>query len=385
MKDLLPEIERWRGDGKRVALARVVRLEGSGPRDPGAAMAVNSDGEVVGSVSGGCVEGAVLTEGLSVLRRGEPRLVTYGVADDDAFAVGLTCGGTIHIFIDQFDAAVDEAISDAIGSGPPAALATVIEGPGTGSKLLVRPGGQPPGGPGVSPEPIGTLGNSDLDRVVTRDALAELEAGRTSTRHYGPRGEARREEGVTVFVQSFADPPRMVIFGAIDFTAALARVGKVLGYRVTVCDARPVFATPARFPMADEVVTDWPHRYLAEVGATLGSRDAVCVLTHDPKFDVPAILAALDTKVGYLGVMGSRRTHEKRLARLVEAGMPDAGLARLMAPVGLDIGARTPEETAVAICAEIIASRTGSRETPSLRDTNGPIHQEPWKITPRTG
>ncbi len=381
MKDLLPEIERWRGEGKRVALARVVRLEGSGPRDPGAAMAVNSDGEVVGSVSGGCVEGAVLTEGLSVLRRGEPKLVTYGIADDDAFAVGLTCGGTIHIFIDQFDAAVDDTISAALRAGHPAALATVIEGPGTGSKLLVRPGGEPPGGSGVSPEPIGTLGDPDLDRVVTRDALAELEAGRTSVRHYGEHGEARREEGVTVFVQSFADPPRMVIFGAIDFTAALARVGKVLGYRVTVCDARPVFATPARFPMADEVVADWPHRYLADVGDALGPRDAVCVLTHDPKFDVPAILAALETRVGYLGVMGSRRTHEKRIARLVEAGMPEAALARLMAPVGLDIGARTPEETAVAICAEIIAERTASREAPpSLRDTDGPIHQGPWRL-----
>ncbi|MGH8992092.1 MAG: XdhC family protein, partial [Acidimicrobiia bacterium] len=160
MKDLLPEIDRWRGDGKRVALARVVRLEGSGPRDPGAAMAVNSDGEVIGSVSGGCVEGAVLTEGLSVLRRGKPKLVTYGIADDDAFAVGLTCGGTIHIFIDQFDAAIDAAISEAIGSGSPAALATVIEGPGTGSKLLVRPGPETPGGPGVSPETPGGPGVS---------------------------------------------------------------------------------------------------------------------------------------------------------------------------------------------------------------------------------
>jgi len=364
MKELLRDIERWRADGKGVALAQVVRMQGSGPRDPGAAMAVNQDGDVIGSVSGGCVEGAVLTEGLSVLRKGTPRLVRYGIADDDAFAVGLTCGGTIHIFIDRFDAAVDAAISDALLSGEPAALATVIEGPGTGSKLLVQPGGAL----------IGTLGDPDLDRVVARDAHAELEAGRTGLRHYGQHGEARREEGVTVFVQSFAEPPRMVIFGAIDFTAALARLGKVLGYRVTVCDARPVFATPARFPMADEVVAEWPDRYLAEAGGTLGPRDAVCVLTHDPKFDVPAILGALETKVGYLGVMGSRRTHEKRLARLQEAGMSDDGLARLMAPVGLDIGARTPEETAVAICAEIIARRTG-REAPSLRDSAGPIHR----------
>ena len=371
MRELLDDLARWRAAGKRAAVARVVDIEGSGPRDPGAAMAVNEDGEVIGSVSGGCVEGAVLTEGLSVLRRGEPRLVTYGIADEDAFAVGLTCGGTIHIFIDPPDA-TGEAIEAALRTGEPAALATIIEGSGPGvggvpvkpgAKLLVRPGA----------EPIGGLGDADLDRVVTRDALGELEAGRTGVRHYGLHGEARREEGVAVFIESFAPPPRMVIFGAIDFTAALARLGKVLGYHVTVCDARPVFATPARFPMADDVVVDWPDRYLKANGADLGPRDAVCVLTHDPKFDVPAILAALATQVGYLGAMGSRRTHAQRVDRLREAGVDEAGIARVMAPVGLDIGSRTPEETAVAICAEIIALRTG-RQAPSLRDADGPLH-----------
>lgn len=362
MRELLGELERWRAAGKRAAVARVVDIEGSGPRDPGAAMAVNEDGEVIGSVSGGCVEGAVLTEGLSVLRRGKPKLVTYGIADEDAFAVGLTCGGTIHIFIDPPDA-TSEAIEAALRTGEPAALATIIEGVGAGRKLLVRPGG----------EPIGTLGDADLDRVVARDALGELEAGRTGVRHYGPHGEARREESVAVFIESFALPPRMVIFGAIDFTAALARLGKLLGYHVTVCDARPVFATPARFPMADDVVVDWPDRYLVRAGAELGPRDAVCVLTHDPKFDVPAIQAALATRVGYLGAMGSRRTHTQRMDRLREAGVDEAGIARVMAPVGLDIGSRTPEETAVAICAEIIAMRTG-RQAPSLRDAEGPIH-----------
>ncbi len=192
------------------------------------------------------------------------------------------------------------------------------------------------------------------------------------TRHYGRHGEARERE-VSVFIESFAPPPTMIIFGAVDFTAALARVAKILGYRVTVCDARPVFATQSRFPMADEVVVDWPDRYLAKVGADLGPRDAVCVLTHDPKFDVPAIVAALETKVGYLGAMGSRKTHGERVARLREAGVDDEGLARVMAPIGLDIGARTPEETAVSICAEIIALRTG-RRAPSLRDADGPIH-----------
>jgi xanthine dehydrogenase accessory factor len=364
VKELLDDIVRWRSAGKQVALARVVGTDGSGPRDPGAAMAVNEDSEVIGSVSGGCVEGAVLTEGLKVLERGIPKLVTYGIADDDAFAVGLTCGGTIHIFIDDFNDEIDTAITEALQTGEPAALATIIEGPGAGSKLLVRP----------DKPSIGSLGHAELDRVVERDALGELEAGRTGTRNYGVHGEARREEGVKVFTESFALPPKMIIFGAIDFTAALARLGRVLGYHVTVCDARPVFATRKRFPMANEVVNEWPDRYLEVVGKELGQRDAVCVLTHDPKFDVPAIMSAVETKAGYIGVMGSRRTHDKRNERLKEAGLDDDGFARLWSPIGLDLGGRTPEETAVSICAEIIASRTG-RKLPSLRETEGPIHK----------
>lgn len=256
-----------------------------------------------------------------------------------------------------------EALAASLRAEQPVALATVVDGIGVGASLLVRPG----------EEPLGTLGNDDLDRVVARDALGELAAGTTGVRHYGPWGEARQQD-VAVFVESFAPPPQMLIFGAVDFTAALAKVGKVLGYRVTVCDARPVFATRRRFPMADEVVADWPHRLLEKVGPTLGPRDAVCVLTHDHKFDVPAIVAALGTRAGYLGAMGSRRTNADREARLREEGVDGAALARVMAPIGLDIGARTPEETAVAICAEIIALRTG-RSAPSLRDSDGPIHR----------
>ena len=255
-----------------------------------------------------------------------------------------------------------EQLRDALRTEQPVALATVVEGPGAGAKLLVRPG----------ENPVGTLGHPHLDRVVTRDALGELAAGLTSTRHYGARGEAR-ERDVSVFIESFAPAPRMIIFGAVDFTAALADAAKLLGYRVTVCDARAVFATRQRFPMADEVVNDWPDRYLAKVADELGPRDAVCVLTHDAKFDVPAIVAALETDVGYLGAMGSRRTHAKRVERLREAGVDEAGLARIMAPIGLDLGARTPQETAVSICAEIIALHTG-RVAPSLRDGSGPIH-----------
>ena len=257
-----------------------------------------------------------------------------------------------------------DALRAALRDEEPVALATVVEGPDgcLGAKLLVRP----------DQTALGTLGDTDLDRVVARDALGELASGLTATRHYGLHGEARQND-VAVFVESFAPPPRMVIFGAVDFTAALVKVAKVLGYRVTVCDARPPFATRARFPEADEVFVGWPDKYLAESGASLGRRDAVCVLTHDPKFDVPAIVAALETNVGYLGAMGSRRTHADRLDRLAEAGVDRDALARLMAPIGLDLGARTPEETAVAICAEIIALRTG-RNAPSLRDQRGPIH-----------
>jgi xanthine dehydrogenase accessory factor len=261
-----------------------------------------------------------------------------------------------------------DILRDRIRAEAPIALVTVIEGPNVGAKLLVEPG----------VEPLGTLGHADLDRVVARDALAELEAGRTGVRHYGVEGQANPDDPaiaqVQVFVESFAPPPQMWVFGAVDFTAALAKVAKVLGYRVVVCDARQVFATARRFPMADEVLVSWPGPVFEERGKTLGPRDAVCILTHDPKFDVPAIEGALATNVGYIGVMGSRRTHERRMERLAEVGIDDpADLARLMSPIGLDLGARTPEETAVSICAEIIARRTG-RDAPSLRDASGPIH-----------
>jgi xanthine dehydrogenase accessory factor len=260
-----------------------------------------------------------------------------------------------------------EVLRDALEAERPVALATVIERPdgqaGIGAKLLV----------GADATAIGSLGDPDLNRVVARDAAGELSAGTSGIRRYGARGEARLDE-VRVFIESFAPPPRLVVFGAVDFTAALVRVAKVLGYRVTVCDARAVFATQARFPSADQVVVDWPNRWLEANGADLGPRDAVCVLTHDHKFDVPAIVAALATEVGYLGAMGSRRTHTERMARLREIGVDEGALERLHAPIGLDLGARTPEETAVAICAEMIASRTG-REVPSLRDSDGPIHR----------
>jgi xanthine dehydrogenase accessory factor len=381
MNEIIGSIERWRAAGKRVALARVVGLEGSGPRDPGAAMAVNEDGEVAGSVSGGCVEGAVVTAALEALSQGTPRRCSFGYSDADAFAVGLTCGGTVHLLVDPRLPPPWPSLVEAIGAERPVALATVVDldgegiadggrgssgaAPSLGSSLLVYDDGRFEG----------SLGNPELDAVVSRDATGALAGGLSETRHYGACGEARRR-AVEVFIEVFAAPPHMVIFGAVDFTAALARVAKTLGYRVTVCDARAVFAAPARFPMADEVVVDRPERYLDKVGPSLSERDAVCVLTHDAKFDDPAIIGALATRVGYLGAMGSARTNRERAARLREAGVGEEGLRRLMAPIGLDIGARTPEETAVAICAEIIALRTG-RPAPSLRDKPGRIHEAP--------
>jgi xanthine dehydrogenase accessory factor len=262
-----------------------------------------------------------------------------------------------------------ELFSERTRANKPVALATVIDGPNIGAMLLVTP----------ENAAQGTLGNAELDRVVARDTQGELEAGRTSVRHYGPEGQTTPEDlvntpTVRVFIDAFSPPPTMVIFGAVDFTSALARVAKVLGYHVLVCDAREVFATKRRFPMADEVLVTWPAPLFAERGAQLTQRDAVCILTHDPKFDVPAVVGALATNVGYIGVMGSRKTHAKRVERLVEAGVTDEQLLRLMSPIGLDIGARTPEETAISILGEIIARRTG-RGAPSLRDGDGPIHK----------
>ena len=262
-----------------------------------------------------------------------------------------------------------DTYAEHLRSHTPVALATVIDGPHVGAKLLVTADGATEG----------SLGQSELDRVVARDALAELEAARSGVRNYGPEGQTTPEDlvdqpTIRVFVESHAPPPQMWIFGAVDFTAALARVAKVLGYQVMVCDAREVFATRRRFPMADRVKVSWPGPVFEEHGDQLGPRDAVCILTHDPKFDIPAVRGALHSGVGYIGVMGSRTTHSKRMERLAEVGVTDSDdLERLMSPIGLDIGARTPEETAVSICAEIIARRTG-RDVPSLKDGSGAIH-----------
>jgi xanthine dehydrogenase accessory factor len=364
MHDVIDDVERWATDGERFALATVVGTWRSAPRQPGAAMAMAGDGEPVGSVSGGCVEGAVYELSQEVLATGEPVFQRYGVSDDDAFAVGLTCGGIIDIFVEAVDAATFPELLNVVSSvrdHEPVAVATVIDGPGNiGAHLVVW-----------NDRSTGGLGSARLDAAVTDDVRGMLDHGATGVLRIGPDGERRQDE-LSVFVQSFAPAPQMLVFGAIDFAAAVARVGKFLGYRVTVCDARGVFATRKRFPDADEVVVEWPHRFLEK--ANVDARTVICVLTHDPKFDVPLLEAALKTDAAYIGAMGSRRTHDDRLARLRDEGVSETSLARIASPIGLDIGARTPEETAVSIAAEIVALRwggTGQR----LAGTDGPIHR----------
>ena len=371
VQDVLAElVSIWRS-GQAAGVGTVVRTFRSAPRPPGAAMVVGPDGTVSGSVSGGCVEGAVYEAAAEVALSGVPRLERYGVSDDDAFAVGLTCGGILDIFVEPVSKEtfpqLDAVVADIDGHRP-VALATVIAHPDpdwVGRRLVIGPD-----------TVAGTLGSDRADSAVTDDTRGLLAAGRSEVLTYGPDGQ-RRGEGMEVFVASHAPPPRMLVFGAIDFASAVARQGSFLGYRVTVCDARGLFATPARFPTADEVVVEWPHRYLAaqaEAGA-IDERTVICVLTHDPKFDVPLLEVALRLDVRFIGAMGSRRTHDNRMTRLREAGLTDAELSRLASPIGLDLGARTPEETAVSIAAEIIASQWGGGGRPLSR-TGGRIHHD---------
>ncbi|MEV6270405.1 XdhC/CoxI family protein [Kribbella sp. NPDC051936] len=381
MRDVLDRLLTWWQAGESVAVGTVVATFDSAPRPPGAVMLVGPGLEAVGSVSGGCVEGAVYQLGEEILSSGEPVLQRYGVSDESAFAVGLTCGGIIDVFVEKVDREsfpeLGEVAAD-IAAGRPVAVATVVAHPDPariGRRLVVRPAAVPDAEQASAVLASGGLGSDRADDAVVDDARGLLANGRSETLEYGPDGQ-RRGEGMRVFVSSFAPVPRMLVFGAIDFAAAVARLGSFLGYRVTVCDARAVFATASRFPFADEVIVDWPHRYLtgeAEAGR-IDDRTVVCVLTHDPKFDVPLLEVALRLpQVAYIGAMGSRRTHDDRLKRLREAGLSEAELARLASPIGLDLGARTPEETAVSIAAEIIAQRWGGAGQ-RLSAAAGPIH-----------
>ncbi|MFD3496678.1 XdhC family protein [Streptomyces sp. NPDC058676] len=397
MLDLASELHRWAEEGREFAVATVVAVGGSAPRGPGAALAVDREGTVIGSVSGGCVEGAVYDLCVQALEGGgdgETVVERFGYSDEDAFAVGLTCGGVIDIMItpvavDAPARAVLRSALSAAARGEPTAVARVVRGPADllGGALLVRadgsfevgsgglsgggPGGSCGGGPGASYE--GGLGGApELDRAAAAEARALLEAGRTGTVELSEDG-SHCPGGLTLLVESSVPPPRMIVFGAIDFAAALVRAGKFLGYHVTVCDARPVFATRARFPEADDIVVDWPHRYLRRTATD--ARTVLCVLTHDAKFDVPLLQEALRMPVAFVGAMGSRRTHAERERRLREVGLSAAELARLRSPIGLDLGARTPEETALSIAAEIVAARRGGTGVP-LTGSGTPIHRD---------
>ncbi|ARZ67124.1 XshC-Cox1-family protein [Streptomyces albireticuli] len=403
MLDLADELHRWCAEGRAFAVATVVAVTGSAPRQPGAALAVDADGTVIGSVSGGCVEGAVYELCQAALVSGESVLERFGYSDEDAFAVGLTCGGVLDVLVtpvpaDGPDRPVLAAALATAARGGTAALARVAAGPAhlLGRALLVTPDG------GVT----GTLGGTEaLDRVAGLEAAALLDVGRTGTVEVGEgpgegiatpgaggtaaerpaRTGSRCGEPVTLLVESAVPAPRMLVFGAVDFAAALVGAGKFLGYHVTVCDARPVFATARRFPGADEVVVEWPHRYLDS--QELDHRAVLCVLTHDAKFDVPLLERALRLPVAYVGAMGSRRTHEARLDRLREAGLGERELGRLRSPIGLDLGARTPEETALSIAAEIVAVRRGGTGAP-LTGARTPIHHDhraAWATGPRNG
>ncbi|MEU5599678.1 XdhC/CoxI family protein [Streptomyces sp. NPDC020298] len=371
MLDIADELNRWVEQGRDFAVATVVAVGGSAPRRPGAALAVDAGGTAIGSVSGGCVEGAVYELCRQALEDGESVLERFGYSDEDAFAVGLTCGGVIDILVVPVRAGdpvrpVAAAALAAAARGEAAAVARIVSGPAEllGRALLVRGDGSPEGGFG---------GHPALDRTVAAETAALLDAGRTGTLEIGEQG-SRCGAPLTVLVESSVPPPRMIVFGAVDFASALVRVGKFLGHHVTVCDARPVFATRARFPEADEVVVDWPHRYLERT--PVDARTVLCVLTHDAKFDVPLLKLALRLPVAYVGAMGSRRTHLDRNERLREVGVTELELARLRSPIGLDLGARTPEETALSIAAEIVADRRGGSGV-SLTGAHTPIHHDP--------
>ena len=376
MREVLPELMAWWRDGKTIGVGTVVGTWRSAPRPPGASMLVGPDKSAVGSVSGGCVEGAVYELAEQVVANGQPVLQRYGVSDEDAFAVGLICGGILDVFVEKVSQETFPqlgSVAKDIEAGRPVAVATVVEHPDPawlGRRLVVRPEGD-----GTPLE--GNLESDRAEAAIADDARGLLASGRSELLTYGPDGQ-RRGEGMRVFCAAYAPKPRMLVFGAIDFAAAVARLGSFLGYHVTVCDARPVFATVSRFPHADEVVVAWPHRYLREQAdsGAIDPRTVMCVLTHDPKFDVPLLEVALRLPdVAYIGAMGSRLTHADLMRRLRAEGLTDQELAHLSSPIGLDLGARTPEETAVSIAAEIIALRWGGGGG-RLAEMDGRIHHE---------
>ena len=356
----------WLGEERRFVQALLVEVAGSAPLPVGAMMVVDEGGTIEGSITGGCVEGAVVQEAEEMMAEGSPaeaRLLTYGISDELAGTVGLMCGGIVHIFVHELTGeagAVERAALQEHAAGHPVAIATLLDGPTTGRRLAV-----------IRDEVIGSLGAGGLlDRNVAREAQGLLQEGKTTMRRFGSDG-ATLGDDLRVHIRSYAPPPQMYIFGAIDFSAAMAPFASQIGYQVTICDARARFARASRFSESATVSVAWPQDALRDV--ELGPRDAVLVFTHDPKFDEPALVAALQTHAGYIGALGSRQTTADRERRLRAAGLTDADLSRVHAPCGLDIGSRTAEETAVSVLAEIIADRAQRAGTP-LRRTSGPIH-----------
>ncbi|WP_307872428.1 XdhC family protein [Dietzia sp. KRD202] len=349
---LLDAVRRWRLENVPGALARVVHTGGSAPLPPGAAMAVAADGEVVGGVSGGCVDGTVFSLCEQVIADGTPVLARFGGDELTAFAEGPTCGGTSEVLVHPLDDAGHNALErvrQTLRGGRSAVLATTVTGRCPGAHLVVATDGTE-----------GSLGDTHLDRHATRVAAEHVgRPGAVTVDIPGPTGVD--EPATRVLVHSFA-PPSLLIFGASAFGEALSRAGALLGYRVVVCDARPALNRRERFPEAHEVITCWPHDYLDSV--TVAESTAICVLTHDHKFDIPLLRSALRSPAGYVGAMGSRRVHAERLDLLRAEGLTDSELARLRSPLGLDLGARTAEETAVSVAAELVAHRRGGTGAP---------------------
>jgi xanthine dehydrogenase accessory factor len=371
MLELATDLLAARDRGRRLAVATVIAVDGSAPRALGTSMAVDDEGRVIGSISGGCVEGAVYDACNRVLETGASEVCEFGFSDDDAFAVGLSCGGRLTVFVQELEPRRPSGLASE-GALPAAAeqvldeLRRASEGRDAGIAVLLRPTGttlmtpRRPSGSGRSGEPADPLSARIADELA-----GAIDAGRTVRRRVECEGEVLE----AVLLVS-APPPRLIVFGAVDFSVALSNAAQLLGYRVTVCDARPVFATPDRFPGA-AVVTRWPVDYL--LSTAVDERTVICVLTHDDKFDVPLIEAALALPVAYVGAMGSRVTHDRRIAKLRERGLGDQELAALHSPIGLDLGASSPEETAVSILAEVLAVRHGGSGR-SLRGTEGAIH-----------
>ncbi|MDT0196076.1 XdhC family protein [Arthrobacter sp. AB6] len=391
MLDLIPSLGSWVPAlaGQPFAVATIVRASGSVPRPVGTSMLVSDGGAILGSLSGGCVEGAVVAAALDVLDDGVARLETFGFSAADAFAAGLTCGGELDVHIEPANldrtCPLGEAVRQLAAYGPdePVALVRRLGGRSDGgSSAVVLPD---PGSPGVAGHPgLAALleGSQGTGRAPAALLGSFLRSGATGVLDLAGAGLCAG--GAAVLVESRLAPPRLLVFGANDFSAALLPAAKPLGCRMTLVDARPAFASQARFSAADEVVTAWPHQYLAAEAAAgrVDSRTVICVLTHDPKFDIPLLETALGLKVAFIGALGSRRSHAQRVHSLLDRGVRPERIAQLHSPLGLDIGAVTPAEVAVSVLAEIIAARNPAASHLPLRETSGPIHQTAEPSTP---